>query len=98
MGNAIVLISQIIESYFGEVWKTGQANLPDSPTIRNYLSCSPMPIAQGSNSASFEPRKRFPDLNYEIRDLVITADKIVANVVLTGKQLTELCRLQPNLK
>ena len=65
MGNAIDLINQLIESYFGEVWKPGEGNLP---------------------------------VNYEIRDLVITADKIVANVVMTGAQLTELCRLHPNLK
>jgi hypothetical protein len=57
MGNAINLINQLIESYFSEVWKPGEANLP---------------------------------VNYEIRDLVITADKIVANVVMTGAQLTEL--------
>jgi hypothetical protein len=65
MGNAIDLLSQLIESYFSEVRKPGETTLP---------------------------------VNYEIKDLVITADKIVANVVMTGAQLTEFCRLQPNLK
>jgi len=98
MGNAINLVSQLIESYFGEAWKTGEANFPDSATIRNYLPYPTVPIPERFNSAMVEQQKWFPDLNYEIRDLVITADKIVANVVLTGKQLTEFCRLEPNLK
>jgi hypothetical protein len=57
MGNAIDLLSQLIESYFSKARKPGETN---------------------------------PQVNYEIRDLVITADKIVANVVMTGAQLTEL--------
>jgi hypothetical protein len=65
MGNAIDLLSQLIESYCGEVRKPGETN---------------------------------PPVHYEIRDLVITTDKIVANVVMTGAQLAEFCRLQPNLK
>jgi hypothetical protein len=65
MGNAIDLISQLIETYFGDVRKPGETAVP---------------------------------VNCEIKDLVITADKIVANVVMTGAQLTEFCRLQPNLK
>jgi hypothetical protein len=31
-----------------------------------------------------------PAVNCEIRDLVITSNQIVANVVMTGAQLTEL--------
>jgi hypothetical protein len=61
MGNAIDLLSQLIESYFGEAWKPGETN---------------------------------PPVNYEIRDLVVTADKIVANVVMTGAQLTEFVGLR----
>jgi hypothetical protein len=56
MGNTIDLLKQLIESYFGEVRKTGEASVP---------------------------------VNYEIRDLVITSNKIVANVVMTGAELTE---------
>ena len=48
---------------------------------------------QGSNSANFENLKGFPHVNYEIRDLVITENKIVANVVMTGAQLKKLCGL-----
>ena len=61
MGNAIDLLSQLIESYFGKSLKPGETN---------------------------------PSVNYEIKDLVITADKIVANVVMTGAQLTELAGLR----
>ena len=97
MGNAIDVFSQLIESYFGEVWKTREANLTDCTTIQNYLSCSPTPNPEGSSSVTFENRKSFADLNYEISDLVVTTDKIVANVVMTGTQLAEFCRLQLNL-
>src|SRR5262245_19523947 len=97
MGNAIDFISQLIESYFGEAWKTGKSNLIESATTPNCLTYSPMPIPEGSNSGAIELRERFPELKYEIKDLVITADKVIANVVMTGTQLTEFCRLQPTL-
>lgn len=35
--------------------------------------------------------------NYEISDLVITTDKIVATVEMTGTHLTKLCGLQPGV-
>ena len=41
-----------------------------------------------------KPGETNPPVNYEIRDLVITADKIVANVVMTGAQLTEFTDLR----
>jgi hypothetical protein len=63
MGNTIDLLKQLIESYFGEVRKTGETSLP---------------------------------VNYEIRDLVITSNQIVANVVMTGAQLTELLGVSRN--
>ena len=97
MGNVIDLFSQFIESYFDEVWKTREANLTDCTTIQNYLTYSPTSDPEGSSSATFENRKSFADLNYEISDLVVTTDKIVANVVMTGTQLAEFCRLQLNL-
>ena len=90
MGNAIGLLRQLIESYFDEVWNTAKANLLNSKITRSYFTYSPGPMTEGSNSASFENRKGFADLNYEIRDLVITDNKIVANIVLTGTQLKAL--------
>ena len=97
MGNAIDVFSQLIESYFGEVWKTKAANLTDCITVQNYPTYSPTPNPEGSSAATFENRKSFADLSYEISDLVVTTDKIVANVVMTGTQLAEFCRLQLNL-
>jgi len=61
MGNTIDLLKQLIESYFAEVRKTGEENLP---------------------------------VNYEISDLVITSSKIVANVVITGAQLSSFVGLR----
>jgi len=96
MGNIIGLIRQLIESYFDEIGNTRKANVLDSLTTRNYLNYSPTPMPEGPNSTTFENRKGFPDLNYEIRDLVITENKIVANIVMTGTRLREFCGLQPN--
>ena len=97
MGNAIDVLSQLIESYFGEVWKTKAANLTDCTAVQNCLTYSPTPTPEGSSVVTFENRKIFADLSYEITDLVVTTDKIVANVVMTGTQLEEFCRLQLKL-
>ena len=97
MGNAIDLFSQFIESYFDEVWKIKAANLTDCTASQNYLTYSPTPNPEGSSAATFENRKAFAELSYEISDLVVTTDKIVANVVMTGTQLAEFCRLQLKL-
>ena len=43
---------------------------------------------------AWKPGEPNPLVHYEIRDLVITADKIVANVVMTGAQLTEFVGLR----
>jgi hypothetical protein len=43
---------------------------------------------------AWKPGEPNPPVNYEIRDLVITADKIVANVVMTGAQFTDFAGLR----
>lgn len=54
--------------------------------------------AEEAGSVAFEQRKAPADLTYEIRDLVITENQIVANIVMTGTPLREFARLQLNAK
>jgi predicted ester cyclase len=43
-------------------------------------------------------RRGFPDLHYEIKDIIITNDRVVARVVMTGTQTDSLFNIPPSGK
>jgi len=93
---------KLIETYFLRVWNKGETDLLDSIIDENYRNHSPGgPVAPPPGAAGLKPivdamRHGFPDLNYSIKDLVITEDRIIARVVMTGTLLGELWGMQPN--
>ncbi|MFN8291198.1 MAG: ester cyclase [Chitinophagaceae bacterium] len=93
---------QLIESYFYRVWNSGELDLLDEIIDEAYINHSPggtqvpPPGAAGLRPIIRAMRQGFPDLHYSIKDLVITEDRIVARVVMTGTLLGELWGMQPN--
>lgn len=95
---------KLIETYFYLVWNNGELDLLDKIIDDEYINHSPggsqvpLPGAEGLKPIITAMRQGFPDLHYSIKDLVITENRIVARVVMTGTLLGELWGMQPNGK
>jgi predicted ester cyclase len=94
---------QIIESYFHKIWNEGQLHLLEEIIAPDYINHSASIPNLPKGPKGLFPiiesiRKGFPDLHYEIKDLIITNDDVVARVVMTGKLLGELWGIHPNGK
>ena len=93
---------KLIETYFFRVWNNGELDLLDTIIDENYINHSPggpvtpLPGAPGLKPIVAAMRQGFPDLHYSINDLVITKNRIVARVAMTGTLLGELWGMQPN--
>jgi predicted ester cyclase len=93
----------LIETYFDEVWSKGQVDLLDELVTPDYINHTPStpnpkPGPDGLKPIILEMRKGFPDLHYEIKDLIITADRIVARTVVKGTHAGQLWGMKPTLK
>ena len=94
---------QLIEIYFNKIWNEGQLELLESIIAPDYINHSasvanPEPGPKGLYPIIDSIRKGFPDLHYDIKDLIITDDKVVARVIMTGTLLGELWGMKPNGK
>ena len=105
MNNHILEVNKrLIETYFYEVWNQGNLTLLDRIIDEHYINHSPggtdipPPGPAGLRPIVTAMRKGFPDLHYEIRDLVITEDRIVARVWMTATHLGVLWGLAPTGK
>lgn len=79
---------QLIQRYF-EVWNTGVLEPLDellSPAYINHTPSTPNPPRgpEGLKPIIMTMRTAFPDLHYQIEDIVATPDRAVARVVMTG--------------
>src|ERR1044071_2874333 len=89
MKNTIEKNTRIIQQYFHEVWNKGKLELLDeliAPGYVNHSSSMPdmPPGPEGLKPIVIAMRKAFPDLHYEINDLVVTTDRVVARVIMQG--------------
>ncbi len=95
---------RLIEIYFNRVWNNGELDLLDTIIDEYYINHSPggsmipPPGPAGLKPIIAAMREGYPDLHYAIKDLVITEDRIVARVVMTGTLLGNLWGMQPNGK
>jgi predicted ester cyclase len=85
----------LIETYLEEVWSRGKVELLDELVSHDYINHTPStpnpkPGPEGLKPIILEMRKGFPDLNYEIKDLIITTDRIVARTIVRGTHVGEL--------
>jgi steroid delta-isomerase-like uncharacterized protein len=80
---------KLITLYFEEVWNKGNLHLLDELLSEDYINHSPGTPNPPKGPAGLKPiiesmRNAIPDLHYMIQDLVITEDKVVARVRMTG--------------
>ena len=94
---------KLIEIYFEEVWSKGNLELIDEIISSDYINHTPggrkpIPGPAGLKPIVREMRKGFPDLHYEIKDLIITSDRVVARTTVRGTHVGQVWGLQPTLK
>ena len=94
---------QIIRDYFNEVWNKGNLDLLEkllSPNYINHSSSIPdsLPGPTGLKPIVTAMRIAFPDLHYLIQDLIITENRIVARVKMTGTHIGDFFGIPPTNK
>jgi len=93
--------TELIKTYFLEIWNKGRYELLDEVIAPDYLNHSASipnlaPGPEGLLPIIQSIRHGFPDLHYEINDLVVTTDTVVARVFMTGTLDGELWGIAPN--
>jgi steroid delta-isomerase-like uncharacterized protein len=103
MKNVIESNKALIETYFYEVWNNGDLTRLESildPSYINHNPSTPDPIPgpEGLKPIILAMRNGIPDLFYEIKETIITADHVVARVQVTGTHLGTLFGIPPTGK
>ena len=93
--NKIEKNKALISIYFNEIWNKGRMDLLDEIIAPDYINHSPStpdpkPGPEGLKPIVLDMRNGFPDLHYEIKDLIITEDKIVAKTVVSGTHASRM--------
>jgi len=94
---------QIIQTYFNEAWNKGHLDVLDSILSENYINHTPSTPNPSKGPAGLKPiimaiRTGFPDLHYEIKDIIVTQDRAVVRVIMTGTQTGTLFGIAPTGK
>jgi steroid delta-isomerase-like uncharacterized protein len=92
---------KIVMSYFNEAWNKGDLNVLDSLLSEDYINHTPSTPNPPKGPAGLKPiilaiRKGFPDLRYDIKEIITTNDRVVARVVMTGTQTDTLFGIPPS--
>lgn len=93
----------IIRRYYNEVWNAGKLDVLDELLHEQYINHTPSTPNPPIGPAGLKPivaaiRKGFPDLHYEIKDIVVNDTMAVARVIMTGTQTQRLFDLPPSGK
>jgi steroid delta-isomerase-like uncharacterized protein len=91
---------RIGERYFEEVWNQGKLEVLDellSPDYVNHTpsAANPPPGPNGLQSIVAAIRRGFPDLRFEVKDMVVTAHAIAIRAVMRGTHLGDLFGIAP---
>jgi steroid delta-isomerase-like uncharacterized protein len=94
---------KIIQRYYGEVWNQGKLDVLDELLDQHYINHTPSVPNPPAGPGGLKPivaaiRRAFPDLYYEIKDIVVNDSMAVARVVMTGTQRDSLFNLPPTGK
>lgn len=101
MSNTIIQRNEwLIQQYFEEVWNKGNIDLLDAIIAPGYINHSasvenPEPGPAGLKPIIIAMQRAFPDLHYAIKDLIITPDRIVAKVQMTGTHAGDFFGIAP---
>jgi steroid delta-isomerase-like uncharacterized protein len=91
---------QLGRRYFEEVWNRGNLDVLDQLLAPHYINHTPSTPNPPPGAAGLKPivlamRQAFPDLHYEIKDIVATDDAVVMRVLMTGTHRGDLFGLAP---
>jgi steroid delta-isomerase-like uncharacterized protein len=91
---------RLIRRYFEEVWNQGRLEILDELLAPDYVNHTPSTPNPPRGPAGLKPivaaiRAGFPDLRYEIEDVIATEDRVVARVVMSGMHRGDLFGLAP---
>lgn len=94
---------KLIQNYFHEVWNKGNIDLLDELLTPNYLNHSSSIPDSPPGPAGLKPivkamRIAFPDLHYAIQDLIVTDDRVVARVKMSGTHTGDFFGIPPTHK
>jgi steroid delta-isomerase-like uncharacterized protein len=81
--------------YFEEVWNRGNLDALDQLLAPNYINHTPSTPNPPGGPDGLKPivraiRQAFPDLRYEIKDVIATDEAVVIRVVMTGTHKGDL--------
>jgi steroid delta-isomerase-like uncharacterized protein len=94
---------KIIQRYYNEVWNQGKLEVLDELLDQQYVNHTPSTPDPPRGPGGLKPivaaiRKAYPDLHYEIKDIITNDSTAVARVVMTGTQRDSLFGLPPTGK
>jgi predicted ester cyclase len=94
---------RIGQRYFDEVWNQGRLDVLDELLSPDYVNHTPStgnppPGPDGLKPIVAAIRRGFPDLRFEVKDMVVTPDAIAIRVVMRGTHLGELFGTAPTGK
>jgi predicted ester cyclase len=94
---------KIIKRYFDEVWNKGKVDVLDEIMDQYYINHSPgMPNPnlgpEGLKPIILGIRKAFPDLKFEILNMVVTDDQVAIHCIMHGTHLGDLFGMAPTGK
>lgn len=89
-----------VREYFDRVWSRGEVDRLDHLLAPGYVNHTPsfgqpVPGPEGLKPIVIALRQAFPDLHYEIEDVIATPDHVVARVRMKGTHLGALGDLPP---
>ena len=93
----------IIQRYFEEVWNCGKLEVLDDIIDPNYINHSPgapNPLAgpEGLKPIIAAMRIGFPDLRFEIANIVVTETQVAVHCIMHGTHLGDLFGMAPTGK
>ena len=91
---------KIIQRYFDEVWNQGRLEVLDEIIAPDYINHSPglpdpLPGPVGLKPIVAAMREAFPDLHYEVHDLVVGEGKVAVRCTLTGTHQGDFFGIAP---
>lgn len=93
----------LIKRYFEEVWNQGKLEVLDEIIDVNYINHSPgmpnpKPGPEGLKPIIAGMRKAFPDLKFEIKNMVVTDEQVAIHCVMHGTHKGDLFGMPPTGK
>lgn len=94
---------QLIIRYFEEVWNQGKLDVLDEIISADYINhnpgmANPVPGPEGLKPIIAGIRIAFPDLNYVIKNMVVSDSQVAVHTSMHGTHTGELFGLAPTHK